>query len=165
MKVAEILNLSPRALSKMTTKELHSIRATLNTAANKRLRNIEKSGLKELSPAYISVKEYRNARFKSRGQERATTIADLNDVMRFMQNETSNVKGTRLNAEIASKNTGVAVEDLPRFFKIYEQFKKEKPLLLYQATYSKVWDSLRQFVEDNSSDDWKEFLKYYESNQ
>ena len=163
MKVVEILNLSPRDLSKMTTKELHSIRATLNSAANKRLRNIEKSGLKELSPAYISVNEYRNARFKSRGQDRSTTITDLNDVMRFMRNETSNVKGTRLNAEIASKNTGVPIEDLPRFFKIYEQFKKEKPLLVYQATYSKVWDNLRQFVEDNYSEDWKEFLKYYDN--
>lgn len=91
-KVSELVDFSPTALSGMAPRELRSLITRISSAANKRLRSLERTGLK--GPAYANAQKG-GGRFSAKGKSDNELIGEYLRVQRFMKSGTSTVKGAR----------------------------------------------------------------------
>ena len=96
MNISEILKQSTRKLMNLSRSELAKITSSLASAANKRLKRIEKAGLSESSHAYRYV-ERSGGKFSVAGKSSEELILEFKRAKQFLSDETktSTLKGTR----------------------------------------------------------------------
>lgn len=95
LSIQDIIDMDWRDINKLNERELRGLSMRLNSAANKRLRRLEKSGMDEWSPAYSHIKKS-GGDFSVKGKD--TKVAIKNEIQRasdFLRSKTSTDKGTK----------------------------------------------------------------------
>lgn len=95
LKIQDIIDMDWRDINRLSEKELRELSMRLNSAANKRLRRLEKSGMDEWSPAYQHIKRS-GGDFSVKGKD--TKVAIKNEIQRasdFLRSQTSTDKGSK----------------------------------------------------------------------
>ena len=95
LSIQDIIDMDWRDINRLNEKELRELSMRLNSAANKRLRRLEKSGMDEWSPAYSHIKKS-GGDFSVKGKD--TKVAIKNEIQRasdFLRAKTSTDKGTK----------------------------------------------------------------------
>ena len=86
---------------KLTNKELNEELNRLNSLANKRLKRLKKQGIK--SPALKNVPD----KFTNKGKTRAEKLKDYHRVSKFVNAETSTLRGVKKTYDKILHNTGL----------------------------------------------------------
>ena len=95
LSIQDIIDMDWRDINKLNERELRELSMRLNSAANKRLRRLEKSDMDEWSPAYSHIKKS-GGDFSVKGKD--TKVAIKNEIQRasdFLRSKTSTDKGTK----------------------------------------------------------------------
>lgn len=151
---------------KMTNKELNKELNRLNSLANKRLKRLKNKGIK--SPALRNMPD----KFTNKGKTRAEKLKDFHRVSKFVNSETSTLKGVKETYKKILNNTGLddvilektsidtksigtsQVIDLTNEFfslaSMVDDYLESKGDFL---SYDKVWDYVKNEMKLNSSDD------------
>lgn len=151
---------------KMTNKELNKELNRLNSLANKRLKRLKNKGIK--SPALRNMPD----KFTNKGKTRAEKLKDFHRVSKFVNSETSTLKGVKETYKKILNNTGLddvilektsidaktvgtsQVIDLTNEFfslaSMVTDYLESKGDFL---SYDKVWDYVKTEMKLNSSDD------------
>ena len=166
---------TPDEVAQMTTADLRKLVTRLNSAANKRLKRLEKSGLKEESWAYNAVKnKLINDRFSVKGAKtRKQLINRLKNVSTFIGYTTSTVSGARSELLRITKLFGGRTdnEEMRRIAKIVNEIRKLAPSLFHivgsERMYRYVSEQLDEFnnmdIEDITSNAIEYMNKVYEA--
>lgn len=143
--VSQILNLSTRALEKMTDEELRKVTIIANSAANKRIKRAEKAGL--TSGIIEGAKEY--GKFSVKGIEtRAQLEAQFFRVRNFLNTKTSTVKGIKQAQKKMFNNLAKIVnKELPEPEKIVTTGKSDIEL---QNVSGLIWQQIDKLAENKS---------------
>ncbi len=88
---AELANISPQQISGMGVRELRALVTRLSSAANKRMRSMERAG--ETSPQYAAAK--RVGRFSAKGKTDLGLQHEYLRVSQFMRSSATTIKGAR----------------------------------------------------------------------
>ena len=151
---------------KMTNKELNKELNRLNSLANKRLKRLKNKGIN--SPALRNMPD----KFTNKGKTRAEKLKDFHRVSKFVNSETSTLKGVKDTYNKILHNTGLddvilektsidtksigtsQVIDLTNEFfslaSMVTDYLESKGDFL---SYDKVWDYVKNEMKLNSSDD------------
>lgn len=151
---------------KMTNEELNKELNRLNSLANKRVKRLKNKGIK--SPALKGMPD----KFTNKGKTRAEKIRDYHRVTKFVNSETSTLRGVKKTIKNMLTNTGLEdiilektsidiktvdtsqIIDLTNEFfsltSMVQDYLESKGEFL---SYDKVWDYVRQEMKLNSLDD------------
>jgi hypothetical protein len=88
----QLLDMSPTKIGNLGERELRSMVTRLSSAANKRVRSLEKLPFE--SPALKEVGK-EGGRFSGKGKTQSQLISEYQRIKKFMEGETSTVKGAR----------------------------------------------------------------------
>lgn len=170
MTVKEILDLDWKDLSKLSTKDLRKISMTLNSAANKRLRRLEKAGATEMSPAYGYTRRSRGD-FSVKGLQTRTDLK--NEIQRaasFMTAKTSTLKGAaeyKKQVEQMFTPEGedkISIEDLTKkqkntIFRALDRLREEDAALVYNVGSDVIIKELRKAQMEKTSRNRYQLIK------
>ena len=151
---------------KLTNEELNKELNRLNSLANKRIKRLKKQGIK--SPALKNMPD----KFTNTGKTRAEKLKDYHRVSKFINYETSTVRGVKKTYGKILHNTGLEdvilektsideksigtsqIIDLTEEFfdlvSMVDDYLQSKGDFL---SYDKVWDYVKQEMKLNSSED------------
>lgn len=151
---------------KMTNKELNKELNRLNSLANKRIKRLKNKGVK--SPALRNTPD----KFTNKGKTRAEKLRDFHKVSKFVNSETSTLRGVKKTYKNILNNTGLSdiilektnidvetvdtsqIIDLTNEFfsltSMVEDYLKSKGDFL---DYDKVWDYVKEEMKLNSTDE------------
>lgn len=151
---------------KMTNKELNKELNRLNSLANKRIKRLKNKGIK--SPALRGVPE----KFTNKGRTRAEKLKDFHRVSKFVNSETSTIKGVKKTYDNILNNTGLKdvilektsidiktlnssqIIDLTNeFFSLTSMVDDYLQSQGDFLSYDKVWDYVKNEMKLSSSDD------------
>lgn len=88
----ELLDMSPTQIGNLSTRELRALVTKLSSAANKRVRNLEKLTFE--SPALKEVRK-EGGRFTGKGKSDSQLAMEYQRLRKFMKGETATVKGAK----------------------------------------------------------------------
>lgn len=161
MDINDILNLKLEDASRMDYQELYNIAKTAFSIANRRIKELEKRGLSELSPAYrvldvgnIGVK---TGKFDLKGLDtRQQLLSEVKRVRSFLKAPTSTVKGVKKDLKRMSKflmgNSNIDVmlsefnsEELSQLWRIFNELKETENIAWLRALGS--GDAMKAIVE------------------
>lgn len=150
----------------MTNEELNKELNRLNSLANKRVKRLKEKGIK--SPALRGMPD----KFTNRGKTRAEKLRDYHRVSKFVNSETSTLRGVKKTFKNILNNTGLddvilekttldinslgtsQIIDLTNEFfslsSMVEDYLTSKGDFL---SYDKVWDYVKHEMKLDSSDD------------
>lgn len=125
--IKELINLDITDVQRMNRRELAAAVSTLASAANKRLKRLERSDVGELSPAYQKAQK-RGQRFSVAGKNINQLRNEYKDVTQFLKLKTSTVTGWKnvrneTYSRIGGDFTSEAQEK--RFWEIYRKLESE----------------------------------------
>lgn len=151
---------------KLTNKELNKELNRLNSLANKRIQRLKKQGIK--SPAMRNMPD----KFTNKGKTRAEKLKDFHRVSKFVNSETSTLKGVKetykkilnntglddvilekTSIDTKSINTSQVIDLTNEFFSLtsmVDDYLQSKGDFL---SYDKVWDYVKEEMKLNSSDE------------
>ena len=133
----------------------------LVSLANKRLRRLEKNGLQS-SPAYQAYLANGGIPFSTKGKDYNQLQSEVARLKRFIDSETSTVKGVNNYLKEIAKNTGIKYKNLTElrkkadtFFELsskIEQYLRQVEDIASAIGYQKIWESINVYVKDNRLD-------------
>ena len=158
MNITEILKQSTRKLKNLSRSELAKITSSLASAANKRLKRIEKAGLSESSPAYRYI-EKSGGKFSVADKNTEELILEFKRAKRFLSDETktSTLKGTKeyieKQAEIVQERLGEfeSKEQANKFWKAYHKYSEAHKADAYNLGSDTVQHTIKQRVDSGKS--------------
>lgn len=140
-------------------RELRKEASRLSSLANKRIARLESNNLKE-SPAYQQYIRSGGERFGVRGKDYNQVQQELSKLRRFINAETSTVRGARatiktmaVNAGIKYKNMKELVAKAPQFFELaskVEQYLRNVDDMASAIGYQKIWEAVNQYVKEEN---------------
>lgn len=133
----------------------------LASMANKRLARLENAGL-ESSPAYKKWVSEGGEKFGVRGKDFNQVQAELARLRRFVDAETSTIRGVNKVLREMAANTGLKYENLEelrskseKFFELsskVEQYLRTVDDIASAIGYQKIWESINQYIKDAEID-------------
>lgn len=151
---------------KLTNEELNKELNRLNSLANKRIKRLKKQGIK--SPALRNMPD----KFTNKGKTRAEKLKDYHRVSKFVNSETSTLRGVKKTYDNILHNTGLEdvilektsidthsmgtsqVIDLTNeFFSLTSMVDDYLQSQGDFLSYDKVWDYVKNEMKLNSTDD------------
>ena len=124
---------TPDEIAQMTTADLRKLVTRLNSAANKRLKRLEKAGLKKESWAYQAIKSSLfNDKFSVKGAKtRKQLLNRLKGVSTFLGYTTSTVSGQRAEMKRIYDLFGGRTdrEQMRQIARLINEIRKEAPSL------------------------------------
>ena len=133
----------------------------LASMANKRIERLEKNNLTD-SPAYKRYIQDGGHRFGVRGKSYNEVQAEVARLNRFLNSETSTIRGVNKTLTEMAKNTGIAYKDLEdlrskssKFFELaskVEQYLRTVDDMASAIGYQKIWEVINMYVEDGKID-------------
>lgn len=94
MNIKEIMELTSADLDAMSLQDLKKISNVLNSAANKRVKRLQSSGMSDYSPALASVKE--KGKFSTVGKDSKYRVRnEITRAKQFLSAKTSSLKGAK----------------------------------------------------------------------
>lgn len=129
----------------------------LASMANKRLARLEKAGLKD-SPAYKKWVEDGAVKFGVRGKTHNQLQQEISRLNRFINAQTSTVRGVNSQLKEMAKNTGIKYSNLQdlrksasKFFELaskVEQYLRTVDDMASAIGYQKIWTAINKYVTD-----------------
>lgn len=142
-------------------KEYRNEANRLVSLANKRIRRLEKNGLQS-SPAYQAYLVNGGKPFSTKGKDYNQLQSEVARLKRFIDSETSTVKGVNNYLKEMAKNTGIKYKNLTelrqksdKFFELsskIEQYLRQVEDIASAIGYQKIWESINVYVKDNRID-------------
>lgn len=128
----------------------------LASLANKRIQRIEKNELTE-SPAYKRYVKDGKSKFGVKGKTYQEVQAEVARINRFINAETSTIKGINRELKAMAENTGIEYTDLKdlqakskKFFelsaKVAEVFKSMDDIST-ALDYQKIWEAVNEYTQ------------------
>ena len=158
MNISEILKQSTRKLMNLSRSELAKITSSLASAANKRLKRIEKAGLSENSPAYRYV-ERSGGKFSVAGKSTNELILEFKRAKQFLSDETktSTLKGTRdyvkQQEQIVHERLGEfkSKQEARNFWNAYNKYQNTHKADVYNLGSDEVQRAIKQRLDSGKS--------------
>lgn len=130
--------------------------------ANKRLKRLEKNNLTNM-PAYRNWVEYGGGtKFSVRGKDYNELQAELSRVNKFIDNQTSTVRGANTVLKNIAKTTGVTYKNVGElytktnmFFELaskVQQYMDNTAGAAQAIGYQKLWAVINNYVKENNVD-------------
>ena len=129
--------------------------------ANKRLVRLEKAGLQD-SPAYKKWVEDGGAKFSVRGKSHNELQKEFSRLKKFIESETSTIRGVNNVLKNIASNTGIKFKNLRELHKKAEHFfelssKVEQYLRTVEDMasaigYQKIWEAINQYTKSAKVD-------------
>lgn len=132
----------------------------LVSLANKRIKRLESNGLTD-SPAYKKYIET-GGKFGVRGKDHNQLQAEVARLRKFIESETSTVRGVTNTLKEMASNTGIKYENLQdlrskasKFFELsskVEQYLRTVDDMASAIGYQKIWEAINQYVKTEEVD-------------
>lgn len=140
----------------LNAKELRAEVSKLASMANKRLQRLENGGLTD-SPAYKKWFEDGGAKFGVRGKNHNQVQQEFARLRRFINSETSTIRGINSTLKEMASNTGIKYTDMKdlrskanQFFELaskVEQYLRTVDDMASAIGYQRIWEAINQYVE------------------
>lgn len=127
----------------------------LASLANKRVARLERNELKD-SPAYKQYIES-GGKFGVKGKDYNQVQQELSRLRRFIDSQTSTVKGTIDNLKTMAANTGITYKNLKdlkqkssKFFELagkVEQYLRTVDDMASAVGYQKIWEAINEYTD------------------
>lgn len=131
----------------------------LASMANKRIKRLEKAGLTD-SPAYKKYVEGGAIKFGVRGKSHNQLQQEVSRMNRFINAQTSTIRGVNTQLKEMAKNTGIKYSNLTElrkkassFFELaskVEQYLRTVDDMASAIGYQKIWQAVNQYVKDGN---------------
>ena len=128
----------------------------LSSIANKRIERLERNGLTD-SPAYKRYIKDGGARFGVKGKSFHQVQSETARLHRFINSQTSTIKGVNKVLKEMADNTGIKYKNLkelrakaPRFFELsskVEQYLTTVANMGAAIGYNKIWEAINEYTE------------------
>ena len=168
----EVANKSAQKLQNIKAYRTEASR--LASMANKRLKRLEKNGLKD-SPAYQKWLSTGGEKFGIRGKTYNQVQSEVARMRQFINSETSTVRGVNRVLKEMAKNTGLKYKNLAelrasadKFFNLaskIEQYLRTVEDMASAIGYQKIWEAINVYIKnekvalDNANVDIEELTK------
>ena len=129
----------------------------LASMANKRIERLEKNNLTD-SPAYKRYIKDGGQRFGVKGKSYNQVQAEVARLNRFLNSETSTIKGVNSVLKKMAENTGINYKNLTdlkekssKFFELaskVEQYLRTVDDMASAIGYQKIWEVINEYVSD-----------------
>lgn len=158
---SEIARINKEVPEKVERIRLYRAEASkLASMANKRIQRLESNGLTD-SPAYKSYIET-GGKFGVRGKDHNQLQAEVARLRKFIEAETSTVKGVTNTLKEMASNTGIKYDNLKdlrskasKFFELsskVEQYLRTVEDMASAIGYQKIWEAINQYVKNEQID-------------
>ena len=155
-------NVTKAAANKVETVSEYRRRVSrLASVANKRLERLEKNSLTD-SPAYKAFIEDGGGRFGVKGKTYNQVQQELSRLNRFLNAETSTIKGVKKVITEIAQNTGIRYKNFKdlkkksaKFFELAskaEQYLRNVEDAASAIGYQKIWEVINTYVDANKVD-------------
>lgn len=151
-KIGEINNYQSRQANQIDRAEIRKLTAT----ANKRIERLEKNGL-ESSPAYQKWLADGEVKFSVKGKDYNQLQKEVARLKRFLNSETSTVRGVNRTLKEMAKNTGIKYKNLKdlrtksaKFFELaskVEQYLRTVDDIASAIGYQKIWEAINKYTK------------------
>lgn len=142
-------------------KDLRKEVTRLAGKANKRLRRLEGGGY-ESSPAYQKWLSEGGQNFGVRGKDYNQVQAEKARLRRFLDSQTSTIRGINRNLKEIASHTGIRYKNLKdlqrkadKFFELsskVEQYLRTVEDMASAIGYQKIWEAVNQYVKETNTD-------------
>ena len=142
-------------------KKDRELASKLASKANKRVERLERNGLQN-SPAYQGYLKSGGGRFGVKGKDYNEVQAELARLRKFIDGNTSTVRGVNTYLKDMAKNTGIKYKNLTdlrakadKFFELAsktEQYLNQVEDMSAAIGYEKIWEQINVYVEKNKVD-------------
>lgn len=132
----------------------------LASIANKRVERLERNDLQS-SPAYQTYLQS-GGKFGVKGKDYNQVQAEVARLKRFIDSNTSTVKGVNNTLKEMAKNTGIKYKDMKdlrakstKFFELsskVEQYLRTVNDMASAIGYQKIWEAINQYTQDGKID-------------
>ena len=133
----------------------------LSAIANKRIQRLEKNNLTD-SPAYQKLVENGQPKFGVRGKDFNQVQQEFSRLNKFLNSQTSTIRGINTNLKTMAKNTGISYKNMPqlkaqasKFFELsskVEQYLRNVEDMGSAIGYQKIWEAINQYVKKEKVD-------------
>lgn len=133
----------------------------LASLANKRVKRLENNELTD-SPAYKAYIESGGTKFGVRGKDKNELKRELSRLQRFVESETSTVRGANRTMKTIAKATGISyktMKDLKKKSKVFfelagkiEQYNQQMQQVADDIGYQKIWEAINVYVKKEKVD-------------
>ena len=140
-------------------KEFRKEATRLVSMANKRLRRLERNGLTD-SPAYQAVLRDGEPQFSVRGKDYNQLQKEVARMNRFINAQTSTIRGVNRTLKDMASNTGIKYKNLTelrakskQFFELsskVEQYLRTVNDMASAIGYQKIWQAVNKYTENIS---------------
>ena len=151
-KIGEINNYQTKNANELDRAEIRKLTAK----ANKRIERLEKNGL-ESSPAYQKWLADGEVRFSVKGKDHNQLQKEVARLKRFLNSETSTVRGVNRTLKEMAKNTGIKYKNLKdlrtksaKFFELaskVEQYLRNVDDIASAIGYQKIWEAINKYTK------------------
>lgn len=151
-KIGEINNYQSKQENALDRAEIRKLTAT----ANKRLARLEKNGL-ESSPAYQKWLADGEVKFSVKGKDHNQLQKEVARLKRFLNSETSTVRGVNRTLKEMASNTGIKYKNLAdlrkksaKFFELaskVEQYLRTVDDIASAIGYQKIWEAINKYTK------------------
>lgn len=148
-------------ITKENLKEAKKEISKLASMANKRLQRLEKANL-ESSPAYKKWVEDGQVKFSVKGKDHNQLQRELSRLQKFINAETSTVRGANNVLKEMAKNTGIKYKNLnelrskaDKFFELsskVEQYLRTVDDIASAIGYQKIWEAINTYTKESKTD-------------
>lgn len=154
-------NYFPSGLYVLNEKEYRKEVTKIVSVANKRIKRLEKSKLTD-SPAYQKWLNEGGVKFSVKGKTHNQLQREVARLKKFMESETSTVRGLNNTLKNMAKATGVKYKNLrdlqskaKNFFTLaskVEQYLRSVNDIASAIGYQKIWTAINQYVKKEKID-------------
>lgn len=151
----------PKELYFLDEKEFRKEVTKIVSVANKRVARLEKSKLTD-SPAYRKLEENGGVRFSVKGKSHNELQREVARMKKFVESETSTVRGLNNSLKKMAGATGVKYKNLKDlqskakgFFELsskVEQYLRNVNDMASAIGYQKIWTAVNQYVKTEKID-------------
>lgn len=151
-KIGEINNYQSKQENALDRAEIRKLTAK----ANKRIERLEKNGL-ESSPAYQKWLADGEVKFSVKGKDHNQLQKEVARLKRFLNSETSTVRGVNRTLKEMAKNTGIKYKNLKdlrtksaKFFELaskVEQYLRTVDDIASAIGYQKIWEAINKYTK------------------
>ena len=129
--------------------------------ANKRVARLERNNLED-SPAYQKLVNDGDVRFSVRGKDHNQLQKEVSRLNKFLESETSTVRGINRVLKDMARNTGIKYKTLAelrtksaKFFELsskVEQYLRTVEDMASAIGYQKIWEAINKYVKAEGMD-------------
>lgn len=156
-----IVRVDSRGLADVRKSEFRRMVSRLAATANKRIQRLEKNNLTD-SPAYQKLVENGEPKFGVRGKTYNEVQAELSRINKFLDSQTSTIRGINQSLKTIAKNTGLKYRNLKdlkskasKFFELadkVEQYLRNVEDSASAIGYHRIWEVINEYVKSSKVD-------------